>query len=97
MRKMMSRTWRVALLRAYPFAMGIARKHTGRRFHPVPATPGLAMYEGLWVAVLDGEVVAAAATTRELVRMLADLGPKVRGATMQRVPHPEQGLLVGMG
>lgn len=87
---------RVGLTSAYRRLMGIARR--GERLtSPVEATAGLEMYEGLWVAVKDDVVVAAASSTRELVHALARIGPSAEGATMQRVPKPENGLLVGLG
>ena len=76
--------------------MGIARR-AERRLTPLEATAGLEMYEGLWVAVKNDSVIAAAASTRELVHALAKIGPSAEGATMQRVPEPERGLLVGLG
>jgi hypothetical protein len=57
----------------------------------------LSTYAGLWVAVLEGQIVAAAGTTRELVHELAKLGERGRGATMQKVPAAERGLMVGLG
>lgn len=87
---------RVGLTSAYRRLMAIARRPE-RRLAPIEATIGLEKYEGLWIAVKDERVVAAAETTRELVYALAKIGPSAEGATMQRVPKPENGLLVGLG
>lgn len=92
-----TRIWRRVAAAPYASAMGIARRDKGRRYSPVGMPSSLAMYEGLWVAVLDGKIVAAANTSRELVGDLAKLGPAGRGATMQRVPAAERGLMVGLG
>lgn len=88
---------RVGLLSAYARAMGIARRNPEGRRDPVPAPEEFSRYEGLWVAVLDGQVIAAASTSRELVYALAKIGPRGKGATMQRVPSRDRGILVGMG
>lgn len=77
--------------------VGIARRSPGPRHGPEVPPAATERYEGLWVALKDGEVVAAARTSRELVYALAKLGPAAKGATMQRVPSAERGLLVGLG
>lgn len=87
---------RVGFTSAYRRLMAIARRPE-RRLAPIEATVGLEKYEGLWIAVKDERVVAAGKTTRELVYALAKIGPSAEGATMQRVPKPENGLLVGLG
>lgn len=89
-------SWRLSLGHAYSQRV-VARKNNDAQFAPVPAPASLRDYEGLWVAVLNGKVIAAAHTSRELVRELAKIGPEGRGATMQRVPTRERGLLVGLG
>ncbi len=87
---------RVSLTAAYRRLMAIARRSEGRR-GPAQPPEGLDRYEGLWVAVQGGRVIAAAATTRELVYSLAKIGPRAKGATLQRVPRRADGLVVGMG
>lgn len=87
---------RVGLTSAYRRFMAIARR-PHRRLSPVEAPAGLETYEGLWVAVKGERVVAVAGSTRELVYALAKIGPSAEGATMQRVPKPENGILVGLG
>lgn len=96
MRKRAKAHRRVGLTSAYRRLMAIARR-PDRRLPPAEAPIGLEMYEGLWVAVKNERVVAAAGSTRELVYALAKIGPSAEGATMQRVPKPENGLLVGLG
>ncbi len=90
-------TRRGALTRPYARLMAIARRKRGPRQEASPPPAGADRYAGLWVGVKDGEVIAAASTTRELVYDLAKIGPGARGATMQRVPTAERGLLVGLG
>lgn len=52
---------------------------------------------GLWVAVKDGKVIAAAHSSRELVPKLAEMGPAGRGAVAQFVPRPSDTIVVGVG
>jgi hypothetical protein len=88
---------RARLTATYSSVMGIARRRSGPRHEPVRPPQDTARYEGLWVAVKDDRVIAAARTSRELVYELAKIGPDAKGATMQRVPSAERGLLVGLG
>jgi len=82
---------------AYAFLMSIARRDPQGRREPLHAPDVLERYEGLWVAVTDDKVIAAAPTSRELVYALAKIGPDAKGATMQRVPSANSGLVVGVG
>lgn len=88
---------RGVLTNTYARLMAIARRKQGPRQEASAPPAGADRYAGLWVAVKDGKVVTAAVTSRELVYRLAELGPEARGATMQRVPAAERGLLVGLG
>lgn len=62
---------------------------------PVPYPSGLEEFAGKWVALVDGEVVAAADTSRDLVYDMRKRG--IRGATVQYVPLPSRGVKVGLG
>jgi hypothetical protein len=57
----------------------------------------LDQFVGLWVAVKDGEVVACAPTSRELVPRLRDLGDVGRGAVAQFVPYHSDAIMIGVG
>lgn len=75
--------------------MGIARG--GRPTSPA-AAPDLSEHLGLWVAVKDGRVVAAADTPRKLVHELSKLSEDVRqDAVMQKAHRPSADILVGLG
>lgn len=66
---------------------------------PVRRLPELDNYAGLWVAVKDGKVIAAAATSLELVDALHKLRPvgAGRGAVAQYVPRPSDQIMIGVG
>ena len=54
-------------------------------------------WEGYWVAVKDGEVIAAAHSSRELVPKLHEMGQAGRGAVAQYVPHESDVIVIGVG
>lgn len=87
--------WRVVAKIAYRHGMG---KH-GRlgRVEPVRQLPGLQRWAGMWVAVKDGEVIAAAHNSRELVPMVKSKGEVARGAVAQYVPQPSDDIVIGVG
>lgn len=87
-------TW--ALLVRYAGQMGLARRHKGP-FEPERRPSELQKYVGLWVAVKDGKVIAAAETSRDLVHSVRKLGSRGEGAVAQRVPKPSNSSLVGVG
>jgi hypothetical protein len=64
---------------------------------PERRLPDLDQWEGLWVAVKDGKVIAAASTSRELVPELHKLGERGRGAVAQYVPRPSDKIIIGVG
>jgi hypothetical protein len=76
--------------------MAITQRQPGDRIPPVPR-PDLAEYEGQWVAVLNGKVVAAASSSGGLAVELKKLGPAGRDAVMQFVPPPVSGYVIGAG
>ncbi|HEY0358792.1 MAG TPA: hypothetical protein VGD11_09430 [Mycobacteriales bacterium] len=67
------------------------------RVEPERRLPGIDRWAGCWVAVKDGEVVAAAHSSRELVPVLQELGEKGRGAVAQYVPHRSDTIMIGVG
>lgn len=84
--------WRVGWLARYPHGMG-----KPRRVEPERRLPALDQWVGCWVAVKDGEVVAAAHSSRDLVRQLAEKGPAFNDAIAQYVPQPSDEIVIGVG
>ncbi len=66
---------------------------------PERRLPELDKYAGLWVAVKDGKVIAAASTSLELVDRLHMLQPvgAAKGAVAQYVPEPTDSVMIGVG
>jgi hypothetical protein len=66
---------------------------------PKRRLPDLDRFVGLWVAVKDGKVIAAASTSLELVDALAKVRPvgAARGAVAQYVPRPTDQVTIGVG
>jgi hypothetical protein len=90
-----SSVWRVVAKIAYLRGMG---KYGHRsRVEPVRQLPGLLRWAGMWVAVKDGEVIAAAHNSRELVPMVKSKGEGARGAVAQYVPQPSDEIVIGVG
>jgi Family of unknown function (DUF5678) len=74
------------------------RRATERRaLEPDRRLPDLDRWEGLWVAVKDGKVIAAAHSSRELVPKLVEMGPAGHGAVAQFVPPRSDTIVVGVG
>lgn len=92
---MTSALWRVARQSLYRRGM---RSHR-EPMEPERRLPELDRYVGLWVAVKDGKVVAAASTSLELVDALHKLRPvgSGRGAVAQYVPRPSEQIMIGVG
>jgi hypothetical protein len=92
---MSRRSWRVAWRVAYRRGMGSG--HRTRHVEPERALPGLDQWSGMWVAVKDGKVIAAAHNSRDLVPMVRQLGEAGRGAVAQFVaPHTDE-IVIGVG
>ena len=70
---------------------------SSRRVEPVRRDPALDHWVGMWIAVKDGEVVAAAHNSHELVRMVIEMGPRGAGAVAQFVPQPDDRIVIGVG
>ena len=65
---------------------------------PVPLGTALHGFEGKWVALKGGSVVAAAETLDRLLLTLRESQkPGVQGATVLRVPAENEAELVGLG
>lgn len=87
--------WKRTTSAAYAGGVGIAR---GGRRTPPAAAPDLSGHFGLWVAVDDGVVVAAADTPRKLVHELSKLSEDVRrDAVMQKAHKPSADIIIGLG
>lgn len=87
--------WRRLGSGSYPGRVGIARRGPTPA---VPPPPDLANYRGMWVAVVDGRVVAAAETPKKLVHELGKLDRAVREeAVMQKAHAPSDAVLIGLG
>lgn len=84
------------LKKVYRFLMGVGRSQKGFK-HPVRRPKELDAYEGLWVAMKDGKVVAKARTSRELVYEVHKKGPEAEGAVAQFVSKPSKAAMVGVG
>ncbi len=68
-----------------------------RPLEPERQIPDLADWAGMWVAVKDGRVIAAAYNSRDLVPMLVEMGSAGRGAVAQYVPHRSNTIVIGVG
>lgn len=92
---MTSALWRAARQSFYRRGMRSRREP----IEPERRLPELDRYVGLWVAVKDGKVVAAASTSLELVDALHKLRPvgAGRGAVAQYVPRPSEQIMIGVG
>lgn len=62
---------------------------------PVAYPKELGQYSGKWVALVDGEVVAAGTTTSQLALELKRLG--IKRASTQFIAPPSTSIRVGVG
>lgn len=92
---MSNRPWHVLSPLAY--LRGMASRRGRRRVEPERALPGLDQWSGMWVAVKDGRVIAAAHNSRDLVPMVRDLGEAGKGAVAQFAPPHADEIIVGVG
>ena len=74
-----------------------SRGMSPRKVAPIRRDPALDRWVGMWIAVKDGEVVAAAYNSHELVKMVIELGPKAAGAVAQFVPQRQDSIVIGVG
>lgn len=84
--------WRVARARRYLRGM---RTHSGSE--PERRLPALDGWEGKWVAVKDGQIIAAAHNARDLVPELRKLGKAGEGAVAQYVIPQTDTIMIGVG
>jgi hypothetical protein len=95
----MARTapWRVPSHLAYLRGMG--RRRRTEPMEPERRLAELDNWVGLWVAVKDGEVIAAASTSLDLVDAIHKLRPVGigKGAVAQYVPRPTDEIMIGVG
>lgn len=76
--------------------MGIARRGTPAA--PVPRPANLDAFVGMWVVVVDGEVVAAEPTSRDLAYRLHQMDHRKRArAVMEYVRPTSDAYIVGVG
>jgi len=59
--------------------------------------PDIERWAGLWIAVKDGEVIAAEETSRALVATVLSMGARGHGAVAQFVPQPTDSIVIGVG
>ena len=67
-----------------------------KRVEPERRPEGIDRWAGLWVAVKDGKVIAAAESSRELVAAVRR-GPSAAGAVAQYVPQRTEDIVIGVG
>jgi hypothetical protein len=82
--------------RRYLRRMG-ANQSSGRRVQPIRRLQELDGWTGMWVAIKDGAVIAAAPTSRELVVQVRSKGELAKGAVAQFVPTPSDEIVIGVG
>ena len=80
----------------YPGGVGIAWRED--IVAPLPRPSNLEQYVGMWVAVIDGEVVAAETTSRALAYRLHQMDHvKRRRAVMEYVRPASAAYIIGAG
>ena len=67
------------------------------RVEPERQPESLRKWEGHWVALKDGQVVAAAHNPRELAATLHAMGSSAEGAVARFVPVPSDVIVIGVG
>ena len=72
-------------------------KGARRKVEPERRPEGIDGWAGLWVAVKDGKVIAAAENSRELVARVRSKGPSAAGAVAQYVPQRTEDIVIGVG
>lgn len=90
---MIRRLWRAVNHAHYGRSVG----RSSGAFDPERRLPGLEAYEGMWVAVKDGQVIVGAYNSGDLVRQLIEKGPAAEGAVAQFVPRREDAIVIGVG
>ena len=72
-------------------------KRAHKRVEPERRPVGIDRYAGLWVAIKDGEVIAASENSRDLVPMVRSMGQAAAGAVAQFVPRYTDAIVIGVG
>jgi hypothetical protein len=83
--------------RPYSDDMSIIRRPPAGHVPPSQRPAGIERFANQWVAVLDGQVIASATTSRELAAELRSLPPASREAVMEFVRPPVVAYVVGVG
>jgi hypothetical protein len=68
-----------------------------RKVEPERRPEGIDRWAGLWVAVLDGKVIAAEESSLNLVATVRRMGPSAAGAVAQYVPRRTDDIVIGVG
>lgn len=68
-----------------------------REVEPERLPEAIKGWEGHWVALRDGKVVAAAHNPHELVAKIHEMGPAADGAVARYVPHRSDSIIIGVG
>jgi hypothetical protein len=84
--------WHVARRNGYRHGMSRPRK-----VEPERLPDAIKGWEGHWVALKDGEVVAAALDPHELIYKVHEMGPAAEGAIARYVPHHSELIVIGVG
>lgn len=87
----------IGRLRCVVKRSGYSRGMSPRNVEPIRRDSGLDRWIGMWIAVKDGEVVAAAHNSNELVKMVIEMGPSGTGAVAQFVPRRQDSIVIGVG
>ena len=75
----------------------IARRPVDGLIPPTHRPAALSGYEGKWVALLHGEVIASAESSRDLAAIIRSMGSRTQDSVMQFVRPPVSGYVVGVG
>ena len=67
------------------------------KVEPERQPEGIDRWAGLWVAVKDGEVIAAAESSLNLVATVRSMGPSAAGAVAQYIPRRTEDIVIGVG
>lgn len=91
----MRKHWRFVDVVVYLRDMG--RHRSSRRLGRVRQPSDLRTYAGSWVAIKDGQVVAAAPTSLDLVAEVKKLGVAGESSVAQYVAPHDDAIIIGVG
>lgn len=83
--------------KALSYACAMAKHSRHHRVEPVRRPGWLEEWTGMWVAVKDDKVIAAAYNARDLVPQVRSKGETGRGAVAQYVPKYSDDIVIGVG